>query len=168
MSVRGTLGLLAALALLVSYLLAVDPPAARLPEPEDPLLTVPASRVNTLAVNWPDARLRIVRHDGAWHGDGHDALPAGMVDDFLAALGTIHPTDALTPSGADATDYGLGPAATMLTVSAGDAPILQLQVGDRNPAWTGVYVRRTGSTEILLVGALLHWELQKLHSAAPR
>jgi hypothetical protein len=91
-----------------------------------------------------------------------------MIDDLLAALATIRPMDALPEGAPDLTDYGFGSAATTLAVSAGAAPIVQLQVGDRNPAWTGVYVRRTGSAEVLLVGALLHWELEKLRRVATR
>jgi hypothetical protein len=124
--------------------------------------------VKSVDLTWPDARLHAVRDDGAWHADGPAVLPAGMVDDLLVALATIRPIDTLAGSAADATDYGFGSAATTLVVATRDAPVLQLQVGDRNPAWTGIYVRRTGSTEVLLVGALLHWELEKLHALATR
>jgi hypothetical protein len=168
MTVRGTLGLLAALALLVLYLVAVDPPSTRLPPLSEPLLAVPAVRVTTIEIVWPETRLHAVRRAGAWQAFGHAVLPAGSVDDLLAALATIRPMDTLTPSGTNAPDYGLGAAATTLTMAAGAVPLLQLQVGNRNPAWTGVYVRRNGSAEILLVGALLHWELEKLRRIATR
>jgi hypothetical protein len=40
--------------------------------------------------------------------------------------------------------------------------LLDLEVGAMNPSETAVYVRRMGHSPVLLVGALLHWELQKL------
>jgi len=167
-TVRGTLGLLAALAVLVLYLVAVDAPPAPPRPPEAPLLAVPAADATTVDLTWPDAHLHAVRRDGAWHADDPAVLPAGMVDDLLAALATIRPIDTLTASATDATDYGFGSGGTTLVVSTRDAPVLRLQVGDRNPAWTGIYVRRTGSMDVLLVGALLHWELEKLHTMATR
>ena len=43
--------------------------------------------------------------------------------------------------------------------------LLAMDIGTRNPAWTGSYARRDGRDEVLLVGALLRWELEKLRSA---
>jgi len=166
MTVRGTLGLLGVCGLLVLYLLAVDGPFIRRPPPHPPLLTVPDSAVITVEIVWPDARLRVVRRGGVWHADGSTILPAGLIEDLLATLEAIRPTDALTPSESDAGDYGLGSAGTALILSGADGPVLELQIGDRNPAWTGMYVRRVGSAEVLVVGALLHWELQKIRAAA--
>jgi hypothetical protein len=40
--------------------------------------------------------------------------------------------------------------------------LLALEVGATNPARTGVYVRRIGEPAVLLVGALLRWEIEKL------
>jgi len=40
-----------------------------------------------------------------------------------------------------------------------------MDIGNRNPAWTGSYARRAGRAEVLLVGAVLRWELDKLRSA---
>jgi hypothetical protein len=45
--------------------------------------------------------------------------------------------------------------------------VLQLEIGSRNPAWTGVYAAAHRCREIELVGALLHWEVEKLRAIAP-
>jgi hypothetical protein len=68
----------------------------------------------------------------------------------------------------DEAGYGLGASAQRLLVTGADGrPLLALEVGERNPAWTGLYVRRKGEREVVMVGALLRWELEKLRDAAP-
>src|SRR5262249_56495047 len=97
---------------------------------------------------------------GRWRGD--------VVADLVDSLGTIGPVMTVDPAPADPADYGFGPDAVRIRLLAQDGrPLLALDVGERNPAWTGLYARRTGSREVLLVGALLHWELEKLQAKAP-
>ena len=167
MTVRGTLGLLGLFAALALYLLVVAPPPERPPPLEDPLLSVPAEQVTRLEVRWPDGHLEARRVDGVWRVDGEGGVASEAIDDLLAVLATLRPTTILARDVA-AGDYGLGPAATSLTLSANGATVLHLLVGNRNPALTGVYVQRTGSDELWLVGALLHWELEKLHALVTR
>jgi hypothetical protein len=162
---RGTLGLLAVAALLVAYLLLVPPPAPP-PLPES-LLSVPAESVDDVALTWPDAHLHVRRTDGVWRSDGGAVLPPDTVGDLLAALSTLRPMETL-PGRDPVADYGLDARATTLVISAAGATVLRLRIGDRNPAWTGVYVQRSGSDDVVVVGALLHWELEKLHAMATR
>jgi uncharacterized protein DUF4340 len=165
-TVRGTLGLLGVFAALAAYLLLVPPPAARLAPLVEPLLAVPAEQVDAIEVTWPERRLRATRLGGTWRSADGAVLPPGTIEDLLAALASLRPTETLAaPDGT--VDYGLA-TGTTLVVSAEGVPVAQLRIGDRNPAWTGVYVRRTGSDDVVLVGALLHWELEKLRAAASR
>ena len=167
MTPRGTLALLGVLALLVVYLSVVDRPSSTTVD-EEPLLTAPAAQVTRVEITWPDARLLAVRRDGGWRDQDERPLPSGLVDDLLAALGTVRPMETLASTGPTASEYGFGPRTTSLSIGAGGNPLLHLEMGDRNPSRTGVYVRRSGSVEVLLVGALLHWELEKLRAAASR
>ena len=68
---------------------------------------------------------------------------------------------------AEPSDYGLGPDTPRLRVMAAGKELLSLEIGERNPAWTGLYARLAGQREVILVGAVLHWELEKLRDAAP-
>jgi hypothetical protein len=68
--------------------------------------------------------------------------------------------------GAGLAEYGLAPAVERLRVLDDTGhELIALDIGNRNPAWTGVYARRAGSADVLLVGSLLRWELDKLRSA---
>ena len=165
MTARGTLGLVALFALLVTYLELVPPPPP--PQLPEPLLSVPAQSVDDVALIWPDGRLHLRRTDGAWRSDGGAVLPPDTPGDLLAALSTLRPTETL--SGREpVADYGLDARATTIAISAEGATALELRVGDRNPAMTGAYVQRSGSSDVVVVGALLHWELEKLRPMATR
>ncbi|HWP67203.1 MAG TPA: DUF4340 domain-containing protein [Candidatus Limnocylindria bacterium] len=162
MTLRGTLVLYAVLAVLAAYLLIVPPPAPP-PGPES-LLGVPVESADTIEIAWPDAAVRFRRSDGSWRSDAGAVAPAA-IDELLEALAMLRPTENLGAPQEPA-DYGLDARATRVVVSAAGEPVASLEVGDRNPAWTGVYVRRTGSNDVVVVGALLHWELEKLRAVA--
>jgi hypothetical protein len=162
---RGTLALLGAFLLLLAYLVLVPPPAP--PELPEPLVAVPGASVDDIAVTWPDTHLEVRRTHGDWRSDAGALVPPDAVGDLLAALSTLRPTETL-PAGDPMADYGLDARATTLVISAAGSTVLSLRVGDRNPAWTGVYVQRSGSNDVVVIGALLHWELEKLHAMATR
>jgi hypothetical protein len=165
MTARGTVALLAVLAALLGYVTMVDRPSVR-PTDVAPLLTVPPAQATRVEIVWPEARLLGVRRDGEWRDERERGLPSGLVDDLLSALATVRPIETLTASAAAASEYGFGAKATTVAVAAAGNPLLALEVGDRTPSWTGVYVRRSGAPDVLVVGALLHWELAKLRGVA--
>src|SRR5207244_11527338 len=86
----------------------------------------------------------------------------------LAAAGPPRPLAPVDPGPATPGDYGLGPGGRRLELAAADGrPVLALELGGRNPAWTGLYARRAGEPAVLLVGGVLAWELEKVRQAAP-
>jgi hypothetical protein len=168
MTIRGTLGLLAGLGVLLFYVAVIDRPSVPTASPAPPLLTVSAAEVTEVAVIWSDTRVTAHRDGAMWRDPSGSAIPDGMIDDLLQALRTVRPSSTLSADGAEASAYGFGRPAISLRVGIAGAPPLQLDIGERNPAWTGLYVRRSGTPEVLVVGALLHWELEKLRAAAAR
>jgi hypothetical protein len=171
MSARGTALLLAVLAGLGLYLLLEHRrPAALAPETESapPLLGAPAATVVRIEVDDAEGRLVALRGPSGWtdaagHPWGSDA-PADLLD----VLATLEPVMVVDPEPENPADYGFGPGALRLTLrGAGDRVLLALEVGERNPAWTGLYARLAGERRVLLVGAILHWELEKLKESAP-
>jgi len=89
-----------------------------------------------------------------------------VVDVAVDALTSLHPRIVAQVDGADLAEYGLAPAVEHLRVLDDTGhELIALDIGNRNPAWTGVYARRAGTADVLLVGSLLRWELDKLRSA---
>lgn len=83
-------------------------------------------------------------------------------DDLVAALATLRPLAIVDDAPADPRVYGLAADAPRLRALAGAQPALDLELGSANPAGTAMYVRQHGQDRVLLVGGLLHWELEKL------
>jgi Domain of unknown function (DUF4340) len=169
-SVRGTLVLLgvATTLLLVVWLdRAPIVPERPLPTPQTPaLLDAPLTSVSRFEWQRGDDRLTLVRTPAGWHDAAGHPWPADVVDVALDALASLHPHPVLSDEPIDYAQYGLEPAAERLRVLDGTGTeLLAMDIGNRNPAWTGSYARRSGRPEVLLVGALLRWELDKLRSA---
>lgn len=158
MTVRGTAGLAVLLALLASYLVATREPA---PRPEG----APASLLGTTA----DAAQRLELSGGGRDevlAERHaDTWAPVQADDVIVALATLRPLDVVADAPADPAAYGFGSGATRLRVLGDTSVLLDLEIGTPNPAGTAVYVRRFGQPSVLLVGAVLRWEVEKLRRA---
>ncbi len=170
MTLRGTAVLALVLAILVTYL-ALSAPATHTPEVAvasgPPLLAVPTSDVTALELTHAAGRLSLVRTPNGWREGADRTLPSGIVTDLLDALATLRPITMVDDAPGAIADYGLGDDATRLHLVAGtDRPVLDLEIGARNPAWTGLYARRDGNPGVFLVGALLQWEIDKLRNTA--
>lgn len=152
MTTRVTLALAGVLAALVAYLLLTRPPDA--PVRGGPMLTPPLDAATSVEIERDGGTTRFVRRDGAW-------TPPGVAD-LVDALASLEVLDVVDAAPADASAYGLGADALRLRVRSDDAELLAIEIGATNPADTAVYVRRIGTTPVLLVGALLRWELEKL------
>jgi hypothetical protein len=170
-TVRGTLGLVALLGVL---LLVVWLGERRAPTPGSPTITAPplldAPADAVTRVEWVDGgtRLTVVRTPGGWTDAAGRPWRSNAPEDLLGALATLRPVAVVSADPTALGEYGLGAGASHLELfGSDDRPLLRLDLGRRNPAWTGVYVRRADTAEILLVGALLHWELRKLRDAVP-
>jgi hypothetical protein len=131
-----------------------------------PLLDVPPGSVTRVEWSSDSDRLTLVRTSKGWNDAAGHPWPADVVDSVLASLASLHPHTVLAGETADLAEYGLAPARGRLLLSdAGGVTLFAMEVGDRNPAWTGYYARREGRDEVMLVGALLRRELDKLRAA---
>lgn len=156
MTVRGTVGLAAVLALLVAYLVATPPPIG--PESDvSTLLAPPLDGATLVEIVQGGRTTTFVRREGRW------SVPA--VPDLLTALASLRVL-AVIDAGTDPESYGFGADALRLRVAADGRELVALDVGAMNPAETGLYVRRAGQRPVLLIGALLRWELEKLRRVA--
>jgi hypothetical protein len=169
---RGTALLLAVLAALVGYLWLFELRPRPAPHPAEadapPLLAVPPAAVARVELEEHGRRLTAVRGGDGWTDPSGRPWRSAAVSDLVDTLGSLRPVMVIDARPADPADYGLGTAASRLEVSAGDGPpVLALELGERNPAWTGIYARRAGRPEVVLIGGVLTWELEKVRGAAP-
>lgn len=108
--------------------------------------------------------LETERVGGSWP----ETEPAGAIEDFLHTLGQMSRLAEIPTTGAELKDYGLQQPRDTLQLRLQDhTEPLVLQIGDHNPATTGVYVR-VGDGPVLLAGALVEWEFEKAFKALDR
>ncbi len=157
MTVRGTLALAAVFVALACYVWL----SRTLPTSDGAMetrLTGPLDAATSVEMTRGTATARFMRRDGSWSAPG--------VDDLLQALGSLQVLGVIDPSPSDPESYGLGADALRLRVTGDRGELAAIDVGSMNPAGTGVYVRQAGRPPVLLVGALLQWELEKLRRVA--
>jgi hypothetical protein len=170
-SLRGTLVLAVVLAALVAYLRFTADDGVSKPiettAAEPPLLRVDVAEVGRLEFTSGDERLTLVHSADGWSDATGRRWPSNVPADLLDVLTTLRPIAMVDSSPDDIRAYRLGPDAVRLrVVDRTDRPVLDLEVGGRNPAWTGLYARRDGEPGVFLIGALLQWELDKLRNTA--
>lgn len=173
---RGTLALLVAVAG-AAFLLYRDVNADRserswraiFEEPRDTppadqvthLLAFDPAAVTAVAVRRGDQRWRAERAADGWSGAGRDTDIDGFLHD-LGELAVILPIEV----GPDTLrDHGLEPPQASVELTRAGAPPIVLQIGARNPPATGVYVRLGDQGPVVLTGALLLWDLEKVERA---
>lgn len=173
---RGTLILLAVVAAAALYLYR-DVNAGRRQHSwgaifEEPLETPPGGRithllsfdaadVTAITVRRGSAQWRAERSGASWSGAGR----ATDMDEFLrdlAELAEIMPIG----SGPDTLrEHGLEPPQGSVELTRATQPPILLLIGARNPPGTGVYVRVGADGPVVLTGALLLWDLEKVERA---
>lgn len=171
---RGTAGLAVIAVVLGIYLWFEKPPGNSVPRSGDVLQAPqrqPTAPVRVLLRFTPAAVIGIrLEHGGrtveAQRGAGgwRSTEPPGAIDDFLHNLTQLAVLSEIPATAGDLKDFGLQPAQSVLQLRVRDRGPLLLQIGDRNPAATGVYVR-VGDGPVVLAGALVEWEFEKAFRA---
>jgi uncharacterized protein DUF4340 len=91
--------------------------------------------------------------------------PAAIAD-FLANLAQLAVVMDIPAGTAELRDYGLDPPQSVVRLQTrSQRTPMVLQIGDRNPSVTGVYVRIGEDGPVLLAGALVTWEFDKAFRA---
>jgi len=142
------------------------PPSAT---PSSPLVALPAGGIDVLGVRGDDVAGVFRRSAGGWtfapEGGAPKPVDADVPDGFLrtlAGLGRL--TQFVDP---DLAAFGLDrPRGTF--VLGGGGPGMRVDLGNRNPTLTALYVRPEPAPDVVLVGSVLLWEWDKLVAAARR
>jgi hypothetical protein len=166
MTARGTAGLLAVLAALGGYLWLVELRPAPATDGAPALLVAPAAAAR-VEVDRGDRRLRAVRAAAGWTDDTGHSWRGDAVGDLLAALATLRPVMVVDPDGREAEAYGLATPERLRVLADDGRELTRVDVGQANPAGTALYARVGSRSEVVLIGAVLRWELDKLRQAAP-
>jgi hypothetical protein len=169
---RTTLVLLGVMTVLVAYVWLVElRPRQResvAAPPEPALLPVPPDAVARIDFQEGGRVVTAVRSGGRWTDGTGRPWRDDAVADLVGTLGSLRPVMIVDEAPREPAEYGLGPGAPRLAVAtAGGRSVLALEIGEANPAGTGIYARRDGAPEVMLLGGILTWELDKLRNGDP-
>ncbi|HYD48470.1 MAG TPA: DUF4340 domain-containing protein [Terriglobales bacterium] len=167
MSRRGTVLLLLAV-LLVGWLLwregmpELAPPPVSPEEAEaPPLLAIDMEKVQGIVLRVGSESRSVERPAGGWVD-----LPQGKpVQGFLQEAKRLGRVQAIPAQPEELADFGLNPPEKVIELRFGGDESRLVEIGNSNPSTTGVYVRLDGRGEVILAGALLEWEFDKLWRA---
>lgn len=171
---RGTLALLTLVAVAGLFLWLEGPPKPELPQDAPNLLGEPKLRDPSKFVPLIAFDLAAVLRIHVRHGDNEltaertgevwkTSRPTAALDLFLRNLTELGRIIEIPASAEALKDYGLEHPKSVveLTLRGEEGPRV-LELGNQNPAATGVYVRIDRQGPIVLAGALATWELDKL------
>jgi len=126
-----------------------------------PLLEFALEEVEEIHIQYRALKLQTRRDNGGWSGVSRPE----RVDSFLDTLAEMVQIMALQASAEDPSIFGLEPPTGRIDLRLRDAPPIHLLLGGPNPAGTANYARIGSTGPVVLTGALLRWELDKLSRA---
>jgi len=137
---------------------ALNPP----PEEIVALLAIDPAAVATIELRHGDQRRSMRRSNGVWT----PAAATRAAETFLLNLGGVGRIGVIDVEDEELGDFGLAPAAKQFALGRMDGtPSVRVDLGKTNPPGTAIYVRLDGTGPIILAGAVLQWEYERLFEA---
>lgn len=122
------------------------------------IFRIAEGEVIEIVVRRGERELRLARSAASWTGSPDPA----RATDFLHAVLDLAEILPIESGPSDLADLGLAPPRAVITLQGKRGPLAELLVGNRNPAATGIYVQIGKGGRVVLSGAVLEWEIDKL------
>ena len=133
---------------------------------ERPIFAFNAEKIGQFEVIYDGRHVIGQRTAEGWKSPDGAVLPSSVIDDFLVNLTKLVNLGEVE-KGRDEklSDYGLEPPVTQITLNVEGEGSQNLTVGKHNPVNTSLYAQVNKSSQIVLVGSIISWELRKLMDA---
>lgn len=134
-------------------------PTPQAPAPSGtPLVAHKAEEVRRLALALEGVEKVTERVDGGWSGTDRGEL----IEEFVRDLTRLGPLETIEVTPDRLAEFGLSPPRGRIELHVqGETSPVVFEVGRLNPPGTALYLRVPSSGQVLLVGSLIHWELQR-------
>ena len=93
-------------------------------------------------------------------------VPTDAIDDFLTNLKKLVNLGEVEGAAAQLSEYGLQPPASRVILQVEGEGTRALTIGKHNPVQTSIYAQINESPQVVLVGAVVLWDMRKLVTAA--
>lgn len=131
-----------------------------------PLFAFAPQDVTQIEVFFRQQRLVFQRTREGWTHSQGTPIRTEVVQDFLSNLVKLVQLGALEGVNQELAEYGLDPPEASITVQLGDAVSYSLSLGKRNPVQSSLYAQVNEAPQVVLVGAVVVWDMRKLFTAA--
>jgi hypothetical protein len=124
-------------------------------------------RVTHIALLFESQRVECQRTTDGWKQTATGArIPPDAIEDFLTNLKKLINLGAVEGAGTQLSEYGLQPPTAQITLQVEGEGMRTLTLGKHNPVQTSLYAQINESSEVVLVGAVVLWDMRKLVTAA--
>lgn len=128
------------------------------------LLHFDAAKINGIETTLGRRSVRLEKGASGWEAvspGARDSVPDERATELLDALRDTTVLASIAAEQGRRGEFGLDPPKGSITLH-GDREEIQIVLGDRNPTLTGLYVLVPPRADVLLVGAVLLWEMEKV------
>jgi hypothetical protein len=136
---------------------------------ERPVLEFAPERVTQIDLLFDEQHLVCQRTAGGWQQvpDGKP-LRQDVVDDFLTNLRKLVNLGEVEIDPTQLAEFGLQPPESRVVLTLEGEETRTLALGKRNPVQSSLYAQVNDSPQVVLVGAVVLWDMRKLVTAANR
>lgn len=134
---------------------------------ERPALNFTAEEVSRIELVYNQQHLVCQRSQDGWQvaATGGAVRPAA-VQDFLTNLGKLLHLGNVEGIQDELAEYGLKPPQASIILQLNGQETRRLQIGTRNPVQSSLYAQINDAPQVVLVGAVVLWDIRKLFTAA--
>jgi Domain of unknown function (DUF4340) len=130
---------------------------------ERPIFTFNAEKIGQFDVLYEGKHVIGKRTSEGWKTPDGMALPSSAINDFLGNVTKLINLGEVEKGRDDKlSDYGLEPPVTQIALEVEGEGAQRLAIGRHNPVNTSLYAQVNQSSQIVLVGSIISWELRKL------
>ncbi len=134
---------------------------------EKAVLDFTLESVTRIALLFEGRRIECQRATDGWKQTATGThIPPDAIEDFLTNLKKLINLGAVEGVGTQLSEYGLQPPTAQITLQVEGEGTRTLTLGKHNPVQTSLYAQINESPEVVLVGAVVLWDMRKLVTAA--
>lgn len=124
-------------------------------------------RVTHIDLLFDGQRLVCQRTPEGWKQSSSETpVPSEAIEDFLTNLKKLVNLGEVEVGATQLAEYGLQPPVSRVVLQVEGAGTRTLTLGKHNPVQTSIYAQINESSQVVLVGSVVLWDMRKLVTAA--
>ncbi|MBM4256773.1 MAG: DUF4340 domain-containing protein [Deltaproteobacteria bacterium] len=131
-----------------------------------PIFAFHAEKIAQFDVTYNGKQVNGKRTSEGWKSSDGTLLPSSVIDDFLVNLTKLVNLGEVERGENDQlSNYGLEPPVSQIVLDVENTGPQRLLIGKHNPVNTSLYALINQSSQVVMVGSIVSWEMRKLVDA---